>query len=426
MRFHLFNAIPRVKTFAARIQMTTKGKTALAQVASLSNLEEAWEHIWKNSKKQSKNSLDLNNISLNDFNHNKKQLLKKISKKLSDRCYVFNDLHPFLVPKSNGKYRLICVPTIEDRVVQRALLNVLNNYYHNQLDNGISYGFITKKTVKDAARKACELRKTHKWVYKTDITAFFDNVDREKLKEKTKSLVKHRSLHPLLFSIINREVRSTSNSQALRIKKLGIRRGHGVRQGMPLSPFFANLFLGTFDNEIKANGFSAVRYADDLIFFAKSKHECEQIDSFCRTSLKKLDLDIPLLDELNSKTVIYNPDETVEFLGLGLSKKKCNADYELILTNEQLQMIRTELLQLGSIKQLLDSNIKLANLGSAIESRIAGYKAAYSDCITNYTELENHMIDLHQKVLHRIYGVGGLNINLSSLSSENRRFLGLT
>ncbi|NUF54216.1 RNA-directed DNA polymerase, partial [Acinetobacter seifertii] len=70
--------------------MTKKVKTALVQVASLANLEEAWDHIWKNSKKQYKNSLDLNKIRLNDFNHNKKQLLKKISKKLLDRSYGFS------------------------------------------------------------------------------------------------------------------------------------------------------------------------------------------------------------------------------------------------------------------------------------------------------------------------------------------------
>ena len=176
-----------------------------------------------------------------------------------------------MIPKPNGKFRLICVPTIEDRIVQRALLLVLNQYYHKKFDNGISYGFISQKTVKDAALQACMLRKTHQWVYKTDISAFFDNIDREKLIEKIKSFIKHRSLHKLLFLAVSREVQTTSLAQEKRIKKLGIQRGLGIRQGMPLSPFFANLFLESFDNEIKATGLKAVRYADDLIFFCKNR-----------------------------------------------------------------------------------------------------------------------------------------------------------
>lgn len=102
--------------------MIKKNKTCLAQVAEFSNLEQAWVHIWANAKRQSKNSLDLDNFSLNDFNLDKKNRLRSISRKLVEGNYNFNNLHPFLIPKPNGKFRLICVPTIEDRIVQRALL----------------------------------------------------------------------------------------------------------------------------------------------------------------------------------------------------------------------------------------------------------------------------------------------------------------
>ncbi len=104
---------------------------------------------------------------------------------------------------------------------------------------------------------------------------------------------------------------------------------------------------------------------------------------------------------------------------------KVGTGYELILTSEQLKTIRNELLQLGSIKQLLDNNIKLANLGNAIESRVSGYKAAYSDCVKNFKELENELKDVHQKVLRKIYQ-DDLKIDLRSLPSEQRKFLGLT
>lgn len=398
-------------------------KNGLDEVADLANLEQAWKHIWSNAKKQSKNTKGIDNVSLYEFNLDYEIRLKKISKRLKDKSYLFSDLKPFFVPKANGKTRLICVPTVEDRIVQRAILQVLNKLYGHKFDNGISYGFITNKTVKDAAAKACTLRKSKPWVYKTDITAFFDNVDRELLNAKVKSVVKHKSLYPLLFSIIKREVKPTSVSQARNIKLKGIHTGKGIRQGMPLSPFFANLFLDSFDNAVMASGMNAVRYADDLIFLADSKAQCIDIDNFCRASLKKIGLDIPVIGAPNSKTFIHEPNEIVEFLGLGLVK--VGTGYELILTSEQLKTIRNELLQLGSIKQLLDNNIKLASLGNAIESRVSGYKAAYSDCVKNFKELENELKDVHQKVLRKIYQ-DDLKIDLRSLPSEQRKFLGLT
>ena len=84
-----------------------------------------------------------------------------------------------------------------------------------------------------------------------------------------------------------------------------------------------------------------------------------------------------------------------------------------------------ELLQLGSITNLLSRNIRLADLGRAIESRISGYLNTY-DCCTNYAELENALEGLHETVLRRLYGHDGLGLDINSLSSEKRSFLGLT
>ncbi len=84
-----------------------------------------------------------------------------------------------------------------------------------------------------------------------------------------------------------------------------------------------------------------------------------------------------------------------------------------------------ELLQLGSITNLLSRNIRLADLGRAIESRISGYLNTY-DCCTNYAELENALEGLHQTVLRRLYGHDGLGLDINSLSSEKRSFLGLS
>lgn len=86
---------------------------------------------------------------------------------------------------------------------------------------------------------------------------------------------------------------------------------------MPLSPFFANLILKDFDKNIEANEYKMIRYADDLIIFTDSHSECLEIHEFCKNLLNTLELRIPEPGH-DSKTKIYRPDETAEFLGVGL------------------------------------------------------------------------------------------------------------
>ena len=201
---------------------------------------------------------------------------------------------------------------------------------------------------------------------------------------------------------------------------MGIKEGRGIRQGMPLSPFFANLLMLAFDNAVKRKKYKCVRYADDLIFFADSYSECEEIADFCLEELGKLDLKIPKIEE-GSKSIIYEPSAPAEFLGLGLCFE--NGKYVLKLMQKQFEKIKDNLLQMASIKELLSRKIKLATLGQAIEARKSGYIHAYADCV-NADRLEYGLEDIQQKVLRRIY-TQGLDINLESLSGEAKSFLGL-
>ncbi len=219
----------------------------------------------------------------------------------------------------SGKFRSICVPTVNDRIVQRATLNFLTAKYGARLANQISYGFIKGRTVYDAAERACRLREKHGWAFKTDISAFFDTVDRRLLHDRIAHEIRHRSLHRLLIEAANCEIENPVGTQKKRLADLGIKEGLGIRQGMPLSPFFANLFLEPLDDGILKAGFHAVRYADDLLFFADSKEQCEAFEGFCKESLDRLNLTIPNTGP-GSKSVIVPPDEVVEFLGLGLRK----------------------------------------------------------------------------------------------------------
>ncbi len=395
-------------------------RNSLALATSWKSLYSAWKALYGKSRPSSKNTVGVDEISINDFARDDKANINRLSREIRMGEFRFSRLRPHLIKKPNGKDRLICIPTVNDRVVQRSLLEFLSAKYHAKFANEISYGFVKNRTVTEAATRACHHRESHPWVFKTDITSFFDSVDREVLARAIYQNVREASLHPILLAAASCEVHCTSSGDKKRIAQLGIKDGHGIRQGMPLSPIFANLLLLGFDNAIKREEYKCVRYADDLIFFADDRAECEEIAAFCSGELAKLNLQIPKIGE-GSKSIIYEPNEPAEFLGLGLCLE--NGKYVLRLMPNQLDNIRDSLLKMASIKELLNRNIRLENLGQAIASRKSGYIHAYVDCV-NSEMLERGLEDVQQKVLKELY-VKGLGIDVQTLTREARSFLGL-
>lgn len=394
-------------------------KTAYNLALSSEALRKAWSTLRKRSNPNSRKSSGIDGISIDDFITEEKSLLNRLVQEVRQQKFSFSALYPVLIPKTNNKDRLICIPTVRDRIVQRTLLNHLEIKYAHKLTNSISYGFIKERGVKKAVHEACRLRSDKNWVYKTDITSFFDTIDRFDLYESTKRVIRERSLHAILLQVINSEIAIDNKRQGVskRIAKLGIKRGIGIRQGMPLSPFFSNVMLHDFDRKIEQRGYSAVRYADDLIFFASSERECLEISHFCVENLEEIGLSIPPI-EANSKSTIYNPNEIAEFLGVGLTRH--GSTYHLELLPDQITNIRSRLLEFGSIPMLNSKKISLANLGYKLRRTIHGYIHAYDMC-SNVDDLSKELLELEQKVLRKLYM--SLGIHIPSLTAEQKTFL---
>ena len=379
-------------------------------------------NLWQGfTKVPRRDTVGLDGVSLNGFELHHRANIAQLSRELLRGTFRFSPLKPTLIPKATtGKYRLISVPTVRDRIVQRALVTFLSRKYHEVLANEISYGFVKGRSVKQAAKNACSMRSAHPWAFKTDITSFFDMIERRLLDDAIRKQIRDKSLHGILFDAVACEVDDSDPKNAEKIRQLGIKRGRGVRQGMPLSPLFSNLLLIPLDRKIAASDVRAIRYADDLIFFAKSRDECVKIEQFCKAEFDALNLSIPPI-EPGSKSIIYSPNQSVEFLGLELRPVK--RGYELRLSNFQIERIRSELLQFGSIKELLSRKISLRSLGPMLSAKVSGYLAAYDAC-TNIDEVALRLSEVEQRALRQLYR-DGLGINLETISNEARTFLGL-
>lgn len=398
----------------------------LYDISKFECLENSLRNLYSASSKWSRENVNgVDGVTINDYFQNKRlnfiTLQKKIRKKNS---YDFSPLLAVPRKKKNGKYRIICIPTVEDRLVQKTLLDNYLKFTHFGKFNGINYGFIKGKGIREATEQAVKYRKSANFVVKTDVSQFFDSIDRERLINHIRNRIHAKSLHTILSKAVCSEIDYRGDEV---LKKIvfnnGIKDGVGVRQGMPLSPFVSNLYLYEFDLAIKEKNLMGIRYADDLIFFAKSKHEAETILDFCKNQLSKLSLSIPEIGR-DSKTQIYTPIETVEFLGINIQLSNDKSHYIRTIPNKQIQNIKSRYTPLIHIDKQLSRNHTLTGVLKEINSITSAYISLYEGIcepseLINFKSLVNGLsVETKLSIYRNAFG-----IELPKLTKKNLRFL---
>lgn len=398
-------------------------RSLVDQVADKNNLREAWRRIRSNVPGKKRHKLDNLGYSVNSIDSNIESELSAIhSSLIGNDGYKFRDLVAHPIPKKSG-HRIICVPPLVDRLVQRAVLEFLSKGDRFRILNPISFGYVSdpERTVRMAAGNALKYRATHPWVYKTDISKFFDRIPRELLIARLETLCRSTPLLKLLARAVNCEIAKTNPRDTQLIHEAGIRKGQGVRQGMPLSPLFANVILGPFDRTMLRKKFNVVRYADDLIAMADSEAECMRIHDTCRLELGKLGLTVPDLNTPNSKSIISAPDEAAEFLGVSLERAPGATGYVLQVPTETMQKMQDKIANYGNLSFLTSQGITIGNLGKVLGDITDGWKSAYSHC-NNARLLRNSLDRWRSKALETLFRKH-FNLDLGTMSESQKNFL---
>jgi group II intron reverse transcriptase/maturase len=172
------------------------------------------------------------------------------------------------IPKSNGKTRLLGVPTATDRVFQQALHQVLEPLFEPDFQPH-SYGFRPNRNAHQAVLQAQDyINKGYQHVVDIDLKSFFDEVDHGILLE----LVYQKVKCPLAMKLLRKFLRAP-----IMIKGKLQKRRKGVPQGSPLSPLLSNILLNELDKELEKRGHRYVRYADDFSIYLKSKKAARRV-----------------------------------------------------------------------------------------------------------------------------------------------------
>jgi RNA-directed DNA polymerase len=236
------------------------------------------------------------------------------------------------IPKRNGKTRLLGIPTVTDRLLQQAVLQVITARFEFEFSDS-SYGFRPGRSVQQAVLKAQGyINEGFQYIVDIDLKTFFDEVD-------------HRYLLQLLYRKIKchetmRLIRKWLRSP-IQINGKLVKRRKGVPQGSPLSPLLSNIMLNELDKELERQGLRFVRYADDFSTYLRTKAEARKVGNDVYKFLKGK-LKLPINRE---KSGIRRP---VQFTILGFGfvptyVKGERGKYQLVVSDKSWNSLRKKL-----------------------------------------------------------------------------------
>ncbi len=172
------------------------------------------------------------------------------------------------IPKPNGDKRHLGVPTVIDRFIQQALLQVLQHDWDGTFSDS-SFGFRPKRSAHQAVRQAQQyVREGYRWTVDMDLEKFFDSVNHDILMQRVKRRVADRTVLILINRILKAAISINGKREPNRA---------GTPQGGPLSPLLANLLLDELDKTLEARGHRFARYADDCNIYVKSQRAGERV-----------------------------------------------------------------------------------------------------------------------------------------------------
>jgi len=231
----------------------------------------------------------------------------KIRGQLLDGTYVPLPVKRVEIFKPGGGIRQLGIPTVLDRFIQQALLQILQQEWDGTFSES-SFGFRPKRSAHQAIKRSQEyLKRGYLWVVDMDLEKFFDRVNHDKVMSEVRKRVSDKRVNIL----IQRFLRSGIEHEGRLMKS-----EMGTPQGGPLSPLLANLMLDNLDRELERRGHRFVRYADDCNIYVKSKRAGSRvlgsISRFLETHL--------MLSVNEAKSAVDRPWRR-QFLGFTFSSK---------------------------------------------------------------------------------------------------------
>lgn len=357
--------------------------------------------VWKDSRDSrvtSAGAPGVDGVSAADFSKRLAPSLHQTREAIRKGHFAFSPLRVCTVPKKSGAKRIIAVPTIRDRLVQRAICRHLENDKRFPNPPSVAYGFVKGRSLEDAQRMALQHRQDAPWVLQTDIVGFFDQIERSDVLKAIKRRVKSKVVADLIIKAAGTELDYSDPLTTVLTKENGIRMGRGLRQGMPLSPVLSNLVMRDVDRGLERAKLKAIRYADDIAVFCQSQAECEAALEVITGLLKPLGLKLPPLDE-NGKTSITPDRKACEILGVEL--RLVGHQYEMCAPRKRLEDLKTHFDEIAKAEYCIANKLTLTRMLSHLDAVVRGHKRTVQG-LSNASDFQKRVDALHQKAVESL------------------------
>ena len=276
------------------------------KVYSGSNLRAAMIRVEAN-----KGAAGVDHIGVEEFCHNGLAQVKTLGEQLQAGTYQPQSIRRVYIPKPGStEKRPLGIPTVRDRVVQKAIVHVLEPIFERDFAES-SYGFRPGRGCQQALEKVgALLGEGYQYVVDADLKSYFDTIPHERLLQRVREKVADSRLLRLVESYL----------------KVGILEGtkewtptEGAPQGAVLSPLLSNIYLDPLDHLMKASGIEMVRYADDFVILCRSKAEADRALELVQAWVSENELTL----HLTKTRVVDASTESFEFLGYRYERGDC-------------------------------------------------------------------------------------------------------
>ncbi|MBL4888422.1 MAG: group II intron reverse transcriptase/maturase [Candidatus Lindowbacteria bacterium] len=229
----------------------------MEEVTERENLKAALARV-----KRNKGGPGIDGVTVDEISGYLKEHWLAIRNQLFDGTYKPQAVKRVEIPKAGGGVRKLGIPTVLDRFIQQAVLQVLQERWDRTFSES-SFGFRPKRSAHQAVAQAQKyMAEGRRYVVDIDLEKFFDRVNHDRMMGRIAQRVKDKRVLKLLRAFLNAGVMENG---------LVSRSEQGTPQGGPLSPLLSNLVLDELDRELERRGHCFVRYADDSNIYVHSE-----------------------------------------------------------------------------------------------------------------------------------------------------------
>lgn len=290
-------------------------------------LMNAWKKV-----KANRGSGGIDGVTIKEYAKNEQENILKLLEKLKAKEYKPTPVRRVYIPKKDGKKRPLGIPTLEDRIVQQALTDILMPKYEKLVFHNWSMGYRPGRGVESALQviiKNIELGRN--WIYDCDIKGFFDNIPHKKLMKVLNKVIADGTVLDLIWSWLKcgyMEEGKYYNTKA------------GQPQGGVISPLLANIYLNELDWELHKAKIYFVRYADDFLLFCETEEEVTRAGNIAKSVIESLGLEVAM----NKTKVVNFKNDDFDFLGFHFNhwrtSKKGKDYYSIVPTEKSIETFK--------------------------------------------------------------------------------------